>query len=243
MNIAMNNLLGSLVRKDVILCCLCAVIFYNFSAIDLWFSGQFYKGGEFYLDRHPLVYGTYWLFARVHLLVVGILLMCTLRSLGMAVNRAKVWRKQCSFLLLVLVLGPGLMVSSMLKNHSIGRARPVQIEQFGGQDHFTPAFVYSGQCRTNCSFVSGHAAFAFSFMALFFVFGRKRFMLAGILLGALVGLGRIAQGGHFLSDVVFSFWVTYFCMLLVAKAFAYQSHWLGLVTTNNSWGQQGKLKF
>ena len=35
-------------------------------------------------------------------------------------------------------------------------------------------------------------------------------------LGALVGLGRLLQGGHFLGDVVFAFWATYFSCVLVA---------------------------
>jgi lipid A 4'-phosphatase len=38
----------------------------------------------------------------------------------------------------------------------------------------------------------------------------------GIGVGALVGLGRLLQGGHFLGDVVFAFWATYFSCVLVA---------------------------
>jgi len=115
-----------------------------------------------------------------------------------------------TFLLLSLLLGPGLLANTLLKNNSTGRARPAQVEQFGGERHFTPAFVYSGQCQTNCSFVSGHAAMGFYFCGLGWLFRSRRAFLAGCLIGTLVGTARIAQGSHFVSDVLFAFWVVYF---------------------------------
>jgi lipid A 4'-phosphatase len=54
-------------------------------------------------------------------------------------------------------------------------------------------------------------------IGLYFITRRKRWMLAGIALGAWVGVGRIIQGGHFLSDVVFAFWAVYACAALLAR--------------------------
>lgn len=70
----------------------------------------------------------------------------------------------------------------------------------------------------NCSFVSGHAALGFYTIALAWVVRRRRrlWLAVGIGVGALVGLGRLLQGGHFLGDVVFAFWATYFSCVLVA---------------------------
>jgi lipid A 4'-phosphatase len=70
-----------------------------------------------------------------------------------------------------------------------------------------PVFVPSQFCQTNCSFVSGHAAVGFALMSIgmLSIRKRRRFWLAiGLIAGGAVGLARIAQGGHFFSDVVFS---------------------------------------
>jgi lipid A 4'-phosphatase len=45
---------------------------------------------------------------------------------------------------------------------------------------------------------------------------RRRWTLIGLTAGALVGLGRIMQGGHYLSDVVFSFYAVWLSCELVA---------------------------
>lgn len=107
------------------------------------------------------------------------------------------------FLLFTLGLGPGLIVNTILKDRW-GRARPAQIREFGGSRRFTKAFVMSDQCRRNCSFVSGDAAMGYYGLAFAFVARRRRVIIAsaGLLAGTTIGLIRIAQGAHFLSDVM-----------------------------------------
>jgi lipid A 4'-phosphatase len=65
---------------------------------------------------------------------------------------------------------------------------------------------------------SGHAAMGFFPMALAWVIRRQRrfWMLAGWVTGSLVGLGRILQGGHFLSDV----WMSAAVVWLVCECLA-----------------------
>ena len=46
--------------------------------------------------------------------------------------------------------------------------------------------------------------------------GRRRYLWLGIGIGAVVGLGRNIQGNHYLSDVVFAFWMVYPCAILLA---------------------------
>lgn len=109
------------------------------------------------------------------------------------------------FLLLALALGPGLMVNTVFKDQW-GRARPVQISQFGGTKNFTRAFIPTDQCSKNCSFVSGHASVGF-FLAAFAYCYKRRFkwwMTIGVLSGSMIGLFRIMEGGHFFTDVVAS---------------------------------------
>lgn len=119
-------------------------------------------------------------------------------------------RKFIVFILLSFLLAPGLVVNGIIKSHS-GRARPGHIEQFGGSKTFTQPLMITDQCATNCSFVSGHAASGFALMALAFVYTRRKYMLMtlGISMGLVIGSVRIIQGGHFLSDVLFSGVITY----------------------------------
>ncbi len=116
-------------------------------------------------------------------------------------------RRALVFIVAATVLGPGLIANTVLKDHW-GRARPSQIETFGGSRQFTPAPLPAAQCERNCAFVSGHAALAFSVVsfALLLPSGRRRRLAiaAALGLGALVGAVRMAAGGHFLSDVVYA---------------------------------------
>lgn len=124
-------------------------------------------------------------------------------------------RRAALFLLLALALGPGLIVHEGVKE-LWQRPRPDQTTLFGGEQIFAPWNEWSGQGGK--SFVSGHAAAAFWVCALAFVVRRhqSRWMMGGLLLGALTGAARIAQGRHFLSDVVFAGIITFGVILLLA---------------------------
>jgi lipid A 4'-phosphatase len=176
--------------------------------VDLWFSSLFYRpGGGFFLAdaapvrllfrSAPVVAWAFALFtvaaAARHYFGQRTLFGCDARA--------------AIYLALALAIGPGLLVNGILKEQW-GRARPAQISEFGGDKQFTPAFVPAHQCDRNCSFSSGHAALGFSLVAFAFLVPDKRrrrlAVAAAIAAGSLFGLGRIIQGGHFLSDVVVS---------------------------------------
>jgi len=202
-------------RVDLWLFVASTVVFLGFPNIDLRISSYFYDGQGFPGARNAVFHAIYLIFAYIHLFYLVALLGCIVYFTRKARYAA---RKSTVFLLLVLILGPGLLVNGILKNYSIGRARPVQVQQFGGSDHFTPAFVYSGACEKNCSFVSGHAAIAFYAMSLAWVFSSRALLAPGIALGLIVGVVRIAQGGHFASDVIFAGWAVYLVCVLCAHA-------------------------
>jgi lipid A 4'-phosphatase len=131
--------------------------------------------------------------------------------------RGHEWQKRVGFLAAALTFGPGLVVDVGLKDY-FDRARPDKIVEFGGRARYTPAFVPSDQCQKNCSFVSGHASAGFFFATFGFLGGaaaRRRWTAIGLVLGGIAGLGRISQGEHFLSDVVFAFYFTWFSAWLV----------------------------
>lgn len=203
-------------RSDVILFGVCLAVFALFPQIDLLVTSQIYEAGRgFYLADNLLVRGSYYVFARIQYVVIALLLLHWVYTRFFASGEKSRHSYRSAYLLLLLIVGPGLIVNSGLKE-SWGRARPKQIIEFGGAKQFTPALEPADQCQRNCSFVSGHAAMGFYLMGIAWITHRRRWLLAGIALGALVGGGRILQGGHFFGDVVFSFWAVYFSAALIA---------------------------
>jgi lipid A 4'-phosphatase len=193
-------------------CFLAAVLlFYVFPDSDIRFSKCFYDpDSRFYLANAPFCS---WIYKSVEIVSVVWSVLAAL-LLGVSLLRKKngfgLTTKHLTYLLAALAIGPGLIVNLILKDNW-GRARPYDVIAFGGASAFTPAFVISNECHSNCSFVSGHAAMGFYFIAFGFICRKRRsllFLISGIY-GAVVGLVRILQGGHFLSDVVFAFFIIY----------------------------------
>lgn len=204
-------------RIDVLLFTLTAVFFLLFPNLDLHVSAWFYQAETgFYLSEVFWVRAFYLVFADISLYILALMLILWIA--GFLIKQLSTAQKPLAFLIVSLVLGPGILVNSVVKTYS-GRARPEQIETFGANKHYSAPLHLANQCPKNCSFVSGHASAAFWFMAFAWVFRRKCLLFAGLLLGSITGLGRIIQGGHFMSDVIFAGWLTYFSLVLIAHWF------------------------
>jgi lipid A 4'-phosphatase len=185
-----------------------------FPGIDLIVSGWFYRPGiGFYLQNNEVV-----LFLYNWIPVLGNFLLylfgaALLFGVGLDNGHYGLLKKRyvSFYLLMVLILGPGLIVNKLVKDHS-GRARPEQIQQFGGDKIFSPALSLSDQCEANCSFVSGHASVGFFLCAIAFVdpSRRKRWLTIGVLTGSVFGLARVMQGRHYFFDIIFCFFIVYF---------------------------------
>ncbi|WP_245756502.1 phosphatase PAP2 family protein [Amphritea atlantica] len=210
--------------RDVVLFLICVAVFIGFPQIDLSIAGLFYdpQTQQFIYNNNPIIQFIYRLFAFIHIpILLGLIIAGLLiRFTKLTLKNYKKW--SITFLLTALILGPGLLVNTVLKDNSIGRARPVQVENFGGDKQFTPAFVYSGACSRNCSFVSGHAAMGFYFMILGWLFASRKAFWGGCMVGVVLGLTRIVQGGHFFSDVLFAFWAVYFVIALLGALFGFR---------------------
>lgn len=110
------------------------------------------------------------------------------------------------FVAVCLGVGPGLVANLLLKDQW-GRARPKHVVEFGGSKTFTPPLLRADQCKRNCSFVSGEAAsvyVAFYAAAVVIPQWSVALVVAGTVGGLAAGMVRVAQGAHFLSDVVFA---------------------------------------
>lgn len=195
------------------LCAAFAAFFLIFPETDIWASSLFFRDGKFYLADKPL---PVFVFEAVYALTA------VLAAALVGLLAHGLYRKQNSrrvlFLLLSLAIGPGLIVNAVFKDNW-GRARPAQITQFGGQKTFTPPFVISDSCARNCSFPSGHASMGFFIASFAYAVTKRRnktaFYASGIISGFGIGLVRIIQGGHFLSDVIFAgFFVLITCHCL-----------------------------
>ncbi len=184
---------------------LCLLMFVP--GLDIAFSGLFYRGGAgFYLDR-----ARFFIFVReaAPTIIIGTLIFCLLLWIaGLLFRQAflGITTPRMVYLIATLGIGPGLLVETILKSHW-GRARPNDTIFFGGHAAFTPPGWIANECSHNCSFTSGHAAIGFWLTAYAFLLP-KEWRLTGVLIGlacgAVIGLVRVIQGAHFLSDIVFA---------------------------------------
>jgi len=123
------------------------------------------------------------------------------------------WRRNSAFMVILLMVGPGLLVNSVFKDHW-GRPRPREIVQFGGVQNFHQPWE-RGEAGKGKSFPSGHGASAFFLAMPFFALRRRKPRIAswiftgGMLYGVFMGIARIAQGGHFASDVLWAWGIVH----------------------------------
>jgi len=133
--------------------------------------------------------------------------------------RWQAWRLPLIFVVVAGILGPGLVVNWVFKDNW-QRARPYQVEVFGGSKTFTRAAVVTDQCNANCSFVSGHVSCGVFLISIGLVHRRRqrRWAAAGVLAGLAIGFSRMADMAHWFSDVLWAFPITLGVSWLVWKA-------------------------
>ncbi|MDX2050312.1 MAG: phosphatase PAP2 family protein [Rickettsiaceae bacterium] len=179
-------------------------ILFFFPDMDRFISGLFYsQNSGFVLNKNFIV-------VVLHDTIPTIKIIYGFILLGIAIFKILIDDVTKSLLfftvLISLIVGPGIIVNNFLKDN-FGRARPREITEFGGIKEFSRPYVISDQCIKNCSFSSGHAAGGFSFASIAYIVSQKYslcFFWLGLSFGFCVGIARIVQGAHFLSDVLAS---------------------------------------
>ena len=180
------------------------VVFATWPGIDLAVSGAFFDGEAFPLARSEaleVVRHAAWNLS----IAVTLGSLAAWAAWGALGRGARVAARLWAFPALLMLLGPGLLVNGVLKTHW-GRPRPAEIEAFGGEAAFTPAFQMAGECARNCAFVSGEGAGAVAAAIALGVLAPPSWRLrAGLAVAAAAVSGlRVATGRHHLSDVVFA---------------------------------------
>jgi len=198
-----------------------AILFALFPQIDLRVSEFFYDPikGFFLKDDQP--------FAFLHDELRWILIVPWVVLLGMLAYQfitkksfKYLNKKAIGFLFVYLLIGPGLITNVIIKDHS-GRVRPINIEHFKADKgrNFTPYYSLTGKCEKNCSFISGHTSAAFFFLAFAYLYKSRLIFALTLAFGSLMGVARVVQGAHFLSDVIFAFIINLIILKIIYYLF------------------------
>ncbi len=195
------------------------VVFLAFPEIDLWAAGLLHS------PEHGFLIESTALQAFVDDYRYRLALTC-LAGVWTAQITVNWWRglgpvyrwRAVVFVVLAFLVGPVLVANGVFKTYW-DRARPNDIQAFGGDRTFSPALVISDQCERNCSFVAGDASFAFGFLAFALLAERRRrlWLAAAVGFGLFVGFLRMANGSHFLSDVLYAGIFVGICTVLLYK--------------------------
>ena len=152
------------------------------------------------------------------LFVTSVLLSCY----GLCTKRFSLWL-YAWYISLTLIISAGFIGHLVCKQFWT-RPRPTQTSLFGGKYPYChPLCRYNGYVDKRLkSMPSGHASWGFYFISLFFLGKRlnsRILTIAGLSLALLFGTtlswGRLAQGGHYFSDVFASaiiMWLVAYCL-------------------------------
>ncbi|MBI1920604.1 MAG: phosphatase PAP2 family protein [Geobacter sp.] len=205
-----------------------AIIFFLILLI-LFFSGfgwDLAVAGLFYAKTQGWVYGSMWpwrfLYEHGELpayaTAAGALLAIVC---GLLVRHYSRYRKVALYFLLFVLIGPCLVVNVLLKDNW-GRPRPCQVNLFGGTKQYLPVWE-KGTSGVGKSFPCGHAAAGFTLISPYFLLRRrypraaKAVLLLGLGYGTLMGIARMTQGGHYLTDVIGAGVVSYLTGLWLSR--------------------------
>jgi len=173
------------------------------SSLDIYISSLFFNEKVFSLQSYDLI----TILARKFFLLFLVLYLLVLPLVSLYTPIKKIYfdfiftYKNIFFIFICTLLNNGVVVNLILKN-LWGRARPNDIIELGGTGGFTPWYRLSDFCNTNCSFVSGDASIGFSLIILYFITRNIKFFWLSLFSGFFLGIIRIMEGGHFLSDIL-----------------------------------------
>ncbi len=196
---------------------LLTLLFRN-SDLDMQLARNFFQTGDGWLYKDHW----FWMLLYQRGMIPGVIIGAIgLGGLLLGWRFLRLRRNWRAYLLLFLLLaiGPGLLVNSIFKDHW-GRTRPKHVIEFGGHLPFIKVWD-RGEPGASKSFPSGHASIGFYTIAPYFVFRLRRkrlakwFLLGGTVYGTLMGIGRLAQGGHFPSDTIWAWGMVYLSGLLL----------------------------
>lgn len=208
---------------------LAAVLAWDFSGLDLWLAGLMGTPAGFPWRNHWLFTGVLHDGARLAVaLALALLAIATVRPFGSLRTLApgrRLW-------LLAAVAGAMMLVSGF-KRLTLTDC-PWDLAAFGGAlpyvPHWQPGVTDGGP--GHC-FPAGHASAGFAWMAGWFAWppgarSRRRWLVAGLVAGAVLGLSQQVRGAHFMSHTLWTAWICW----AWAWAFSALQPWFGATTAS-----------
>lgn len=182
-----------------------------FTQLDIKIQKLFYENNIWKYQNKPFVIFIYD-YAIYPALILGVISIFIF-GFSFVLEQMQKYKKAAIIILLTLILGPGLIVNVICKNYT-GRPRPRDIVEFNGN------WKYKNVCEFGIpgkghSFPCGHASMGFVFYSLYVILREKKKISAylwlafSIVFGFLIGIARMMQGAHFLSDVIWAGGLTF----------------------------------
>ena len=218
-NKQLNMLLNNKFYYCLVVLLLLAIFFSIGSSIDIYFSNLFYFGNnQFLLQSYYLI----TIFVRKVILSIIVIYILILPIFSFILPLKHFYLKyEFKFRDIVFLWGTGIfnigIVVNLFFKNIWGRARPGDILPLGGKENFTPWFQISDACVSNCSFFSGDASVGFSVIVFYFLTKKIAFFWLSLFFGFGIGLVRVMEGGHFVSDIVVAAVVLYLCYYFQMK--------------------------
>ena len=186
------------------------LVFGFFPQLDLAISEPFYRmmygGSHFGARLYPLAMWLRDLALWISTVLVVLPVIALVLKLIVPRRPLLMPGRAIVLLLSTVILAPGLMANVLLKDHW-GRPRPIDVKQFGGEQHFVAWWDPRGDCPNNCSFVSGDVSGTFWTVGAAALVPPQWRVLAycgALALGTGMAALRLAAGAHFFSDIVFA---------------------------------------
>jgi len=188
------------------------ILFSFFPNLDILVANLFYYDDRFVAEHYPIlkhirsIFKDFMIF--IPLVALTIILFMLINKKQKVLRDKPFNQIRINLMALGLLIGPIIgcgIIANLYFKDTWGRARPVHIEEFGGDKIYTPPFIKSDQCEKNCSWIGGEAAAAFSFITGILILKNPIFYIwFNLLFGLLVSILRMSLGGHFLSDNLFA---------------------------------------
>jgi membrane-associated PAP2 superfamily phosphatase len=205
------------------------IVIVSLMGITIWLFTQteidFIVSDWFHLPEVPP--GEAWPYSRLtiwrlvnnsDIWLVGLLSFGALSALVLArfKSRYKRLKIYAIFILLSMIIGPGILVNCVFKAH-LDRPRPRHVIEYGGKQSYVRP-LYKG--TEGKSFPSGHASVGFCYVVFWFIWRRRPgrafwAMLGAVALGSVLGIARLTAGAHFLSDILWAFYIPFFTSLVL----------------------------
>ncbi len=216
MTLNRHSLMRDFILPLLLILLLSAVI--SLGDIDRELASFFYQTPGGWVFKSDLIWVLFYKYGMIPGLIMAVGGLMTL-LLSTFVRRLRRYWRPATFFLLLALLAPGFLVHAVGKD-MWGRPRPIDTLDFGGERPYYHVYQPAGPSMGK-SFPSGHAAIGFYTIAPFFLLRRRQRKLALTVLivggcyGALMSIGRMAQGGHYLSDVLWSGYLVHMTGMLL----------------------------